>query len=312
MVDLFSNLPVINITNEVESYSLDQGTVLVKATSNDNSSIVSIKVYKGGEIVAKIAYKSSLRFTADFGEVYIIKVSNSNKEERTKNITIDYNPREIVSTYNLLGSKAQILVRANTDPNYSISRIEISGNGISESVDNQNVLETYVQSNGIYEVKVTDSAGYEKTERIELTGIGGDFYIDLEIDESKLESKGVTTITATASETPDTFFFGDKALTNNPATITVTKDGEYIFTATKGSKTAYSNVRVTIFSSLDTSPRLKISVEDKTLNIVATPLFGTSIKSIEILKDGVSLKKLNYKSMYNYEVPEEVNIIQLR
>ncbi len=53
---------------------------------------------------------------------------------------------------------------------------------------------------------------------------------------------------------------------------------------------------ITAFSELNKGPAVEVTVNGMKMDITATPVAGTSIKTIEVLKDGASLKKVNYKS----------------
>lgn len=57
---------------------------------------------------------------------------------------------------------------------------------------------------------------------------------------------------------------------------------------------------ITAFSELNKGPAVEVTVNGMKMDITATPVAGTSIKTIEVLKDGTSLKKVNYKSSYSY------------
>ena len=85
--------------------------------------------------------------------------------------------------------------------------------------------------------------------------------------------------------------------------VTVNEDGRYTFTAIRGEKTVSADIIVNAFSKLNSDPSVEIIVEEeKVINVTAIPVFGTSIKTIVISKDGVSLKKVttDHRSAMKY------------
>ena len=138
--------------------------------------------------------------------------------------------------------------------------------------------------------------GNEKSVTLEISGINEEFYITLEADDSEIASKGTVKITATVQGEFDEFYFGETPLLESPAVITVNKDGNYVFTDKKDDTVITSNIVITAFSELNKEPAVEVTVNGMKMDITATPVAGTSIKTIEVLKDGASLKKVNYKS----------------
>jgi hypothetical protein len=295
VITAFSELnkgPAVEVT--VNGMKMD-----ITATPVAGTSIKTIEVLKDGASLKKVNYKSSYSYTANSAGVYTVKVTSSSKDVTTKEVTL--NPVVLNASYSLLGAKAEIIANAQTKDGNNITKIEITGpEELSEFIENQGLFRLEVLKNGVYAVKAIDSEGNEKSVTLEISGINEEFYITLEADDSEIASKGTVKITATVQGEFDEFYFGETPLLESPAVVTVNKDGNYVFTAKKDDTVITSNIVITAFSELNKGPAVEVTVNGMKMDITATPVAGTSIKTIEVLKDGASLKKVNYKSSYSY------------
>ena len=126
---------------------------------------------KDGVLIKKVNYKQSFSCEVSESGIYTVKVTVNNKISVTKDVQVSLNLVDVDVVSNVIGDKAEIVVYATTSAENSITMIEVSGNGVLESIENQDTFRIEVTENGVYQIKVTDSEGNITTKDITISGI---------------------------------------------------------------------------------------------------------------------------------------------
>jgi len=288
--------------------TLNEVNVTINAIPVDGTSIARITVLKDGVKIIENNYRNTLVFTTAVFGTYEVTVENNLGEKTIKTFLVEYIPIVITANYNILGPNASIVVNATTIEGSTISTIVISGQGITEKIENLGDATFTVNKNGEYLVTVTNSDGYIKTRTIRVTGINTNPYVVLTSDASSVTA-GYISINAKAFGDYDTLTFEGNIATSSAITAKVTTDGTYVFTLTKGTETFNYEIAITAFADALKLPGIEVLVTDNTdgsylINVIATPVSGTTIKAIKLYKDGVYIAKNSYRNTFSTTVKD--------
>ena len=303
-VDVFASLAT---KTEINIDIAEGGLVTITATPATDAFIKTIEVYKDGNLVIRNVYRRVLKFTTnDYGNFEVL-VTTLNNEKTTKTFVIEFDPVNVEAVYTVAGPKATIEVNATTSSDATIATIELAG----QTVSNQQTATFEVTENGVYQINVTDNKGYSKIKTITVEGITNITLIELSADESTVLD-GYVSINAAVVGNYDTFTFEGNVITSSAITVKVTADGTYTFTATKGLETINSEITITAFASIPKNSGVEVLVTKNIdgsylINATATPVLGTTIKSIKIYKDGLLIVKNSYKTTLSKIVTDAGN-----